>query len=189
MEIIIFIIFIMIIVKSSNTQSQNLELILQKKNFKSIQRLRMYESNGIYLSAFANSMNYLFIKNANNAPILMMSHNELKSIQDLSRKIKYDRVVIYENLETIPIEFTKLAALYNIEIWNKKGESNFNSYRATNPNTTTSRLANTLKPENAILEHRKNGVIAQDTCHIAPSISPIEEHPSKFFKRKGPQRL
>ncbi len=193
MEIIFFIIFIWILTKAANTNSQTLETILRNRNFKNIQRVKKYDCYGgfgrIFIIAYSNSMQYLFVKNMTNIPITVMSHEELKLIQEVSKKLNCDRIILYVAQTTIPIELTKITALYNVEIWNKNGESNFSSYRVTKANTTSSRLAKTLKPENAIYEHKKNGVIAKDTCHIAPTTSPIQEHPTTFFKKKGPQRL
>ena len=182
--------FIGIIYKTAASQTQALENILRNRNFINIQRLSMYDINGkTFVRAFANSMQYLFVKSINNSPIGMLSHKELQNIQTLAKDLRCDRVILFVNQSIIPIELTKITALYNIEIWNKDGESNFDLYRITKPATTSSRLAKTLKPENAVYEHRKNGVIAADTCHIAPSVSPIQENPTKLLKRKGPQRL
>lgn len=183
-------IFIVIIYKASVSQSQNLENILRAKNFDNIQRLSMYDTNGkTFLKAYSNSMQYLFIKRVDNRPIGIMSHQEFQNAQSLAKTLKCDRIILYVNQAIIPIELSKMAVLYSVEIWNNTGESNFEQYRMIPPTTTSSRLAKTLKPENAIFEHKKNGVIAKDTCHIEPSVSPIQENPTSFFKKKGPQRL
>lgn len=188
--IYIFLIYyiVYLLVKSAN--AKNLEMILKHRNFKMIHRVSGYRNYGrVYITATSNAMQYLFVRNGSDAPIKFMSHEELKSIQEFSRKLNCDRVIVYVNEASIPIELTKMAALYNIEIWNKYGDSNFESYRTTKINTNTSNLARTLKPNNAVFEHKQNGVIAQDTCHIAPTVSPIKENPTGFFKKKGPQRL
>ena len=183
-------IFIVIIYKASVSQSQTLENILRARNFSNIQRLSMHNINGkTFIKAYSKSMQYLFVKRIDNGPIGIMSHQDFQDVKSLSKKLNCDRVILYVNQSIIPIELSKIAALYSVEIWNKDGESNFEQYRVIPPSTTSSRLAKTLKPENAIYEHKKNGVIAQDTCHIETTISPIQENPKKFFKKKGPQRL
>lgn len=190
MDILGFIFMIWIFYKIATSKSTSLETILRTRNFSNIRAVPIPgKSNRVFLTAQYNSMKYLFVRNFSNSPISYLSHEELQSVQTISKQLNCDRVIFYIYQDSIPIEFTKVAALYNVELWNKIGESNFSSYRATKANTTNSRLAKTLKPETTPFEHRPNGVIAKDTCHIAPSTSPIQENPTSLFKRKGPQRL
>lgn len=185
---LIFIIWIFYSIATSKTLS--LESILKSRNFANVHIAPIPgKSNRVFITAQYNSMRYLFVRNLANSSISYLSHEELQSIQALSKQLNCDRVIFYLYQDTIPIEFTKVAALYNIELWNKFGESNFSSYRVTKANSTESRLAKTLKPETTPFEHRPNGVIAKDTCHIAESTSPIQEKPNSLLKRKGPQRL
>lgn len=185
--IIIFFIFWCISKSTSanTTNSSTLEKILRARNFQNLQYIEKY-----YLSANINSMKYLFITNYPISTNISFQTNLLQSYNVYARKYKCDKIIIYYPAEQVPLELTKLAATYNIEIWNKSGTSNFSSFRTAKPNTNTSRLATKLIKENEPLEYRKNGVIAEDTCHIEPITSPIETKTKKsIFKRKDPQRL
>lgn len=187
--VIIFIIWFFYKISTSSSTS-GLEKILKDRNFHNITAVYYDKKNGrAYFTAEHSTMKYLFVRNLTNSPIKYLSHDELQTIQNHSKTLKCDRVIFYIYQDSIPVEFTKISALYNIELWNKVGESNFSSYRITKPNTNTSRLANTLKPETQPFEHKPNGVIAKDTCHIAPSTSPIETNTKTFFKKKNIQRL
>lgn len=184
-EIIIFIFIFYCIFKSTSNNTSNLEKILTTRNFQNLQYSEKY-----YLTANKHSMKYLFIKNHPFDANINFQANLLQSYNVYAKNQKCDRIIIYYPANQVPLELTKLAATYNIEIWNKAGTSNFNSFRTTKPNSNNSRLASALVKETKPLEHRKNGVIAQDTCHIAPTTSPIETNTRKsILKRKQPQRL
>lgn len=193
MELIgfIFIIFCYLACYKSVKNNTSLEKILKERNFTNILSLPNISNvgNRIYLSATKHSMKYLFVRSNLLVSIVNISDTELRNLQEIANKLKFDRIIFYIYDNIIPIELTKKAATYNIELWNKYGQSNFETYNTVKSNTNNSTLANELKKESAPLEHAKNGVIAQDTCHIAPSTTPIIEHPTSFFKKRGPQRL
>ena len=189
LQFIIFIIIISYAVYKSELKSNTtLEGILRKKSFQNITLLPITKALPVFfITATKGSTDYLFAKLYNNNSVPLSTI--IQYTHQTASKLKSDRIIIYYNSETVPIELTKIATTYKIEIWNKYGTSNFDSYRTVKPNTNTSRLANTLKEETIPFEHKPNGVIAKDTCHIAPTISPIEENPKTFFKKKETQRL
>lgn len=187
--IILIIIFYCIYVKYTKNNSTSLEKILKQRNFSNIRiQSATRPTTNVCITAEKSSMKYLFVKYSRNNNINL--HSQLmQNIKQISNSLNCDRIIIYYYNYVVPIELTKIAATYNIEIWNRSGTSNFSSYRTVNPNTNNSRLAKTLKPENISFEHKPNGVIAKDTCHITPTTSPIQENPKSFFNKKGPQRL
>lgn len=167
-----------------------IEFFLKGYGFTNIKRAPVpNEPYNLYYTAQKNGSLYLFkVSNSANT-----TENELKNINLIAKSLMADKVAcIFKVFNGTTEASLHMANLYNIELWNYSGRITTVQNQVIIPRNKKgsqgSRLAKELKKEYEPLEHYKNGVIAKDNCHITPTTSPIEEHPTTFFKKKT-QRL